>query len=119
MTDTTLQVLATATSITAVAIFGYMGTRAAKKARGSAEKARDSLDTGNAKSIGAYVHDMAGLQELLYAQTRTNTNELLLLSGKVGEIDAKLTAHLEDVAEYQRDVKPVIEQLARDRDSRR
>jgi len=62
---------------------------------------RKTMDTGNDKDLGATVHDIAQLQEIMSAQLHTNTRELLDLRERQidaaearVEIDRKLSDHI-------------------------
>jgi hypothetical protein len=55
-----------------------------------ARKNRYTIDTGNGRTIGETVHDMAQQQEIAQAIQHTNTRELVQLSNHLTRVETKI-----------------------------
>lgn len=109
-----------------IAYFGYLGVKRSGRAEKAAAATASAVDTGNDKTLGAYVHDMAQVQELTLIQTRATAGAVVELSSKVDRNTEKLERHLADVdarrqegarearREYVEEVRPIVQQLGED-----
>lgn len=103
-----------------IAYFGYLGIKRSGRAEKAAAATASAVDTGNDKTVGSYVHDMAQTQEVVLIQTRATAGAVVELSRKVDRHNDKLERHLAEVAvqrrEYEEKVLPVVERLRRDQE---
>lgn len=87
-------------AITVAAIAAVPATIAAIASwstRRTARENRSLIETGNGKTLGTTVHDLAQTVELVAAQNHTNTAELLAIRREHTELVRDFEEHLENV----------------------
>ena len=98
-----------------VGYFGYLGAKRSGEARRAASAAADAVDTGNEKTVGSYVHDMARTQEIILIQTRGTAGAVVELAQRVERHAHRLDQHIQEEAEsrraHQAEVLEVVRQL--------